>query len=142
MREAYPFGLGRQGRRREKMKTLVFILSICMVLALTVPGFAAGKSNRNILKEGLLGAATGAIAADQSDGKAGKGALIGAGTNVVGGALLDVIMPDDPAAGAPAAAPAPAVRGAVPQDLYQQGYQAGYQEGFKAGYAEGLKTRR
>ena len=45
--------------------------------------------NKKIIKNGLLGAATGAIASSASGGKAGKGALIGAGTNVIGGALLD-----------------------------------------------------
>ena len=47
--------------------------------------------NKKILKQGLLGAGTGAIAASASGGKAGKGALIGAGTNVIGGALLDTL---------------------------------------------------
>ena len=45
--------------------------------------------NQKILKQGLLGAGVGAISAGASGGKAGKGALIGAGTNVIGGALLD-----------------------------------------------------
>ncbi len=48
-------------------------------------------TNRKILKQGLLGAGTGAIAAGASGGNAGKGALIGAGTNVIGGALLDTL---------------------------------------------------
>ncbi|MBP7056850.1 MAG: hypothetical protein KBB52_08355 [Candidatus Omnitrophica bacterium] len=48
-------------------------------------------STRNILKQGLLGAGTGAIASGASGGDAGKGALIGAGTNVIGSALLDAI---------------------------------------------------
>src|SRR3989338_2004117 len=47
--------------------------------------------NKKIIKQGLLGAATGAIAAEASGGKAGTGALIGAGTNIIGGALLDVL---------------------------------------------------
>ena len=47
--------------------------------------------NKKIIKQGLLGAATGAIAAEASGGKAGKGALIGAGTNIIGGALFDVL---------------------------------------------------
>jgi hypothetical protein len=47
--------------------------------------------NKKILKQGLLGAGTGAIAASASGGKAGKGALIGAGTNIIGGALLDTL---------------------------------------------------
>ncbi len=47
--------------------------------------------NKKIIKQGLLGAGTGAIAAGASGGSAGKGALIGAGTNVIGGALLDTL---------------------------------------------------
>ncbi len=49
-------------------------------------------SNKKILKQGPLGAGVGAISASASGGKAGKGALIGAGTNVIGGALLDTLM--------------------------------------------------
>ena len=49
------------------------------------------SGTQKILKQGLLGAGTGAIAAGASGGNAGKGALIGAGTNVIGGALLDAI---------------------------------------------------
>ena len=47
--------------------------------------------NKKVIKQGLLGAATGAIAAEASGGKAGKGALIGAGTNIIGGALFDML---------------------------------------------------
>ena len=47
--------------------------------------------NKKVIKQGLLGAATGAIAAEASGGKAGTGALVGAGTNVIGGALIDVL---------------------------------------------------
>jgi len=45
--------------------------------------------NKKIIKSGLLGAGVGAISASASGGSAGKGALIGAGTNIIGGALLD-----------------------------------------------------
>ena len=48
--------------------------------------------NKKIIKNGLLGAGVGAISASASGGNAGKGALIGAGTNVIGGALLDSLM--------------------------------------------------
>lgn len=51
----------------------------------------AGK----IIGQGLVGAGTGAIAAGASGGKAGEGALIGAGTNVIGNALLDSITGSD-----------------------------------------------
>ena len=46
---------------------------------------------RNVLKQGLLGAGVGAISSGASGGNAGQGALIGAGTNVIGGALLDAV---------------------------------------------------
>lgn len=52
----------------------------------------AEDPNKKIIKQGLLGAGVGAISASASGGKAGKGALIGAGTNVIGGALLDSLM--------------------------------------------------
>lgn len=52
---------------------------------------AQSDYNRKIIREGILGAATGAIAAEASGGKAGKGALIGAGTNIIGGALIDTL---------------------------------------------------
>ena len=48
-------------------------------------------TTRNVLKQGLLGAGTGAIASGASGGNAGKGALIGAGTGIIGGILLDAI---------------------------------------------------
>jgi len=49
------------------------------------------EGTRNVLKQGLLGAGTGAIASGVSGGNAGTGALVGAGTGVIGGALLDAI---------------------------------------------------
>ncbi len=73
------------------------ILSLVLVGAFLICGvskfaFATDEDpNKNILKQGILGAITGGVAAKASGGKAGKGALIGAGTNVIGGALLDTL---------------------------------------------------
>lgn len=53
--------------------------------------YSGEDSNKKILKQGLLGAGVGAISAETSGGKAGTGALVGAGTNVIGGALLDTL---------------------------------------------------
>lgn len=50
-----------------------------------------GSGTQKVLKQGLVGAGTGALAAGMSGGKAGQGALIGAGTNIIGNALLDTI---------------------------------------------------
>ena len=56
------------------------------------PVYQKEDPNKKIIKSGLLGAGVGAISASASGGKAGKGALIGAGTNVIGGALLDSLF--------------------------------------------------
>ena len=70
--------------------TLVFPLSVCHANGQDYSN-GGDDTNKKILKQGLLGAGTGAIAAGASGGSAGKGALIGAGTNVIGGALLDTL---------------------------------------------------
>ena len=79
-------------------KFFLVLASIISFLFSTRISYAQGQDysgnedpNKKILKQGLLGAGTGAIAAGASGGSAGKGALIGAGTNVIGGALLDTL---------------------------------------------------
>lgn len=69
------------------------ILSV-LIITLFAVGICIAQdddSSRNILKQGLLGAGVGAISSGASGGDAGKGALIGAGTNVIGSALLDAL---------------------------------------------------
>ncbi len=107
------------------MRLLICLMLVSALIGLIVaPAMTADDVTRKILKEGLVGAATGAVASGASGGKAGKGALIGAGTNIVGGALVDVIMPDQ----------APTTpSGATFQDGYTKGYQDGYQTGYQAG---------
>lgn len=127
------------------MRTICIALSLALVLGLLAPVcFAQQDENKSILKEGLMGAATGAIASSASGGKAGKGALIGAGVNVVGGALLDTIT-------APAPQPTQQVQAvqAVPvqqvsgvPSLFDQGYQRGFQDGYDKGYAAGIAAKR
>ncbi len=122
--------------------TLLF--TIAMVTAFlwsTQPAWAGGSDpygredqNKKILKQGLLGAATGAISAEASGGKAGTGALVGAGTTVVGGALLDTIT--EPSQ------PAPQPYYGQPQPYYgqpQPGYPAPAPQGYtrtQPGYAQ------
>ncbi len=77
--------------RSIKNPSIVLIVAAMTVLWSMPKVHADDDSSRNILKQGLLGAGTGAIAASASGGKAGKGALIGAGTNIIGGALLDTL---------------------------------------------------
>jgi hypothetical protein len=66
------------------------VLAVVIFVASTTV-FCDEEDTRNILKQGLVGAGAGALAAGASGGDAGKGALIGAGTNVIGSALLDSI---------------------------------------------------
>ena len=74
------------------------------------------NGSQKIIKQGLLGAGVGAISASASGGKAGKGALIGAGTNVIGGALLDTLF--SPQQSQPQQQPVYVQQ----QPVYQQGY--------------------
>ena len=78
--------------------------------------------NTKILKQGLLGAGTGAIAAGASGGSAGKGALIGAGTNIIGGALLDSLT------GSGQPKPQPVYYQQQPYPSQQQYQSSGYQQ--------------
>lgn len=77
------------------MKIKHAFMFFAVLLMVTFVAYSAYSQDddgtRNILKQGLLGAGTGAIASGASGGNAGTGALIGAGTGVIGGALLDAI---------------------------------------------------
>ncbi len=129
--------------RREvstKMKLLIAIL-IAAFLVTTFCKIAICDEDaaQNLLKQGLLGAATGAVASEASGGKAGKGALVGAGVNIVGGVLFDAMSGKK-------VAQTDTVQSMTPTDAFQQGYQSGYESGFDKGYSEGyqsaLKTTR
>lgn len=86
------------------------------------------SSSSNIIKQGLLGAGTGAIASSMSGGNAGKGALIGAGTNVIGSALLDAISTPSQ--------PTRRVYRAAPPQQYQPQYQPQYQQQYQQPYQQ------
>ena len=85
---------------------LIAVLFACGSLA----GFAYGQNDdntRNVLKQGLLGAGVGAISSSASGGNAGQGALIGAGTSVIGSALLDAITGPSSSSSSRRSAPPP-----------------------------------
>jgi hypothetical protein len=67
----------------------VLLITICAVLASASFAYEDEDTSRQVLKQGLVGAGTGALAAGMTGGKAGQGALIGAGTSIIGSALLD-----------------------------------------------------
>ncbi len=97
------------------------------------------NASNKILKQGLLGAGVGAISASASGGKAGKGALIGAGTNVIGGALLDTVF----SSGSQPQQQAQPVYYQQPQYVQQQQYPQSYsQTGYTSGQAPKKKIIR
>lgn len=111
---------------------IMLVVTLSLVIAVSLmSSLAFAADNRNILKEGLLGAATGAIASEASGGKAGKGALVGAGVNVIGGALMDSLS------GQPAQQVDEEYGSS--QQVYQKGFQDGFEQGRRAGYKEGYK---
>ena len=96
--------------------------------------FAASGSS-DVLKQGLLGAGSGAVGGLASGAKGGdvwKGALAGAGVNIVGGALLDSISGEK-------VADTSKVDNMNSQTAYSDGYQSGYGNGYKGGYTDGYK---
>lgn len=96
-------------------------------------------ADRGIAEQGLLGAGAGAVGGWASGAKGKniwKGALAGAGVNVVGGALLDSVSNEhvstvDEVKSMPSN-----------QDAFTNGYKEGYNNGYKQGYVEGLKEGR
>ena len=100
-------------------KFFVIAISILTVIFAANGAYCQDDSTREILKQGLLGAGTGAIAAGASGGKAGQGALIGAGTGVIGGALLDMLT-----------TPSSSRQSATQQEYYAGGPANGYADDY------------
>ena len=76
------------------MRKLLTALSLAACITVWTASAHAESAAIAILKQGLLGAGTGAAASALSGAKGGdvwKGALTGMGVNVVGGALIDMI---------------------------------------------------
>ena len=112
---------------------VIMIFALGLVIMPEIQGYAATSSD--ILKQGLLGAGSGAVGGAVSGGKGKdlwKGALAGAGVNIVGGALLDSMSGEK-------VQNVQQVDSQSPRDAYSQGYQEGYNNGYKKGYTEGYK---
>ena len=120
------------------MKRICVIALMVVFLALAVNPFAyagRGKSSSDLLKEGLLGAGSGAVGGLASGAKGGdvwKGALAGAGVNIVGGALLDSISGEK-------VNDVDHVQQMPSSDAYGAGYKEGFNNGYKQGYTQGYK---
>ena len=116
-------------------KTYYLIIVFVLFLTVNSLSFAAGKSSSDLLKEGLLGAGSGAVGGLASGAKGGdvwKGALAGAGVNIVGGALLDSISGEK-------VNTVNNVEAMDPQKAYGDGYKDGFHNGYKQGYTQGYK---
>lgn len=117
------------------MKKICIATLILAVVFVSSYSYAAGKSSSDLLKEGLLGAGSGAVGGLASGAKGGdvwKGALAGAGVNIVGGALLDSISGEKVGS-------VDTVQTMDPQNAYGAGYKEGFNNGFKQGYTQGYK---
>ena len=134
-------------------------VSILIIMAFILASFsvAAYADGIAILRQGILGAGTGAIATAATGGKGDrvwKGALIGAGVNVIGGALLDVLtgervgtvtyaQPAQQVVYVQRAEPAivqyqtrrPRTNSAQ-RRIYRQGFMNGYDRGYQNGYLD------
>ena len=132
----------------------VLVMIVFILGSLSAAAYADGIA---ILRQGLLGAGTGAIATAATGGKGDrvwKGALIGAGVNVVGGALLDVLTGQrvqtvtytQPAQQVMYVQPAQPVLvqyetrrirpSSIQRRIYRQGLRDGYGRGYQDGYAD------
>ena len=122
------------------------VIAVAVLFAFTLIGIGyhkafAGeqKGAGDFLLDAALGAGEGAIVGKASGGKAGKGALIGAGTGLAREAIIKPMLQGGMQ---------PAVRTTVPPspspEVYEQRgvdpYQMGFEEGFKKGYEQGFKS--
>ena len=116
------------------MKGIFTIMFIMAFLCISSFSYADDNSS-SILREGLLGAGAGTVGGLVSGGSGGdvwKGALAGAGVNIVGGALLDAISGEKVSS-------VDQVEELDSQDAYSQGYQDGFNNGYKQGFTKGYK---
>ena len=121
------------------------VVALAVLFALGVMGMASRnssaeeKSAGSFLLDAALGAGEGAIVGKASGGKAGKGALIGAGTGLAREAIIKPMLQGGMQ---------PSVKTTVPpppsEEIYEQRgvdpYQMGFEEGFKKGYEQGFKS--
>ncbi|MCK5450385.1 MAG: hypothetical protein KAI70_01320 [Candidatus Omnitrophica bacterium] len=134
-------------------KTVLGIFVAAVFLGVTSISFAQ-DSGIAIIRQGLLGAGSGAIGGAVSGGKSSDlwiGALTGAGVNIIGGSLLDMMTKDNNA-------DTGYRRNRYQQTHYQRtkpvvrqikvkknnsefdrGYKEGFEDGYLTGYKEAVK---
>mgnify|MGYP003394945239 CR=1 FL=1 len=127
------------------MKHLSILIIVCL-LSITLYS-TAYADNIAVLKQGLLGAGTGAVASAMSGGRGDRiwqSALAGAGITVVGGAFLDMLTGErvDTVTYVRNTRPAVVVtpiRRARPNTSYRRVYKQGFRNGYSQGYRDGYK---
>jgi len=144
------------------MKKLMIFTSTVVVIVFTISfsSTAIEQSTQNVLKDAIIGAGTGAIAAGTSGGNAGTGALIGAGTGTVGSALMDILTQPSSTSRQRSSSYRTRLRKnkrakthyyeeVFPSDesytvyeIFQLGYEEGYHDGFDAGFEKAIKMLR
>ena len=128
-----------------RTRMMIGALGILLVAAMAIPAWAGDqKGAGDLLLDAALGAGEGAIVGKASGGKAGKGALIGAGTGLAREAIVKPLLQGGiHGTGSPQAGTmsrSRVVEEEVPTDPYTQGYQDGFKEGYNQGYKAGLSA--
>ena len=126
-----------------RTRTMIGGLGILLGVAMAIPAWAGDqKGAGDLLLDAALGAGEGAIVGKASGGKAGKGALIGAGTGLAREAIIKPMLQGGVRGGGLPQAEAPTrtrvVEEEIPTDPYTKGYQDGFKEGYNQGYKAGL----
>lgn len=138
------------------MKKIILMTISCLLLAGWCVDAYAADANIVVLRQGLLGAGTGAVATAATGGRGDavwKGALIGMGVNVVGGALLDILTtPSGNGEVAYVSRQQPVTQYVVvnrptyrpnpyasrARRIYRTGYRNGYRQGYRDGYDDAV----
>ena len=119
-----------------KVRAIVWLMLLTFLFTLPVIDVQADEdSSSDLIRQGLLGAGAGAVGGAASGAKGRdvwKGALAGAGVNILGGALLDSISGEK-------VEKTQRVDSTQPRTAYSNGYEDGYSNGYKAGYTQGYK---
>jgi len=131
-------------------RTFIVVTAVLFEVARCSQSYADSKA---VLRQGLLGAGTGAVATAISGAKGDdiwKGALAGAGVNVVGGALFDVLTGEQTGAVSGVQRTVPArhavepvrvrsVRTVQQESPFAQAYREGFENGYCQGYDQGYR---
>ena len=121
------------------------LLGAFFIALLAIPVKAEERSAGDFLLDAALGAGEGAIVGKASGGKAGKGALIGAGTGLAREAIIKPMIHGG-ASGMSRGEATTTTRSRVVEeeemavDPYTKGYQDGFKEGYNQGYKAGLSA--